>query len=399
MNTATITLHESFLSRRNALDWIFAALVVAGGLSGVVFGLIATSADAPAPRSLAACFAEIRQILPQIGGPRGRAADSAGGDPREGFHRLGGVGGDHRPELLRRFKAYLDANPNGAMAPDARGAVAADAGGAGRARGGAVAAVLGVVGQVDAGVAALRRPARAVEAAGALRAHLAGGAAHPGAGIHAAVGAAGLAARADHALAGAAAHAAAAGLAGQAGLVHAAPLQAHPLAAHQAAGAAELGEAGVIGVVAVAQGRQLARHRDVGLKAGGYGDLYAFVPTPTSIQTIFIGLFDLTKPNYVLAVLAGLVQFFQTKHILKPPAATITQPPADVSNASGAKDESMAAMMNKQMMYVMPLMTVFIGISLPGGLTLYWLVMSALTLAQQVYVVRRMPPKIEPQLK
>ena len=32
MNTATITLHESFLSRRNALDWIFAALVVAGGL-------------------------------------------------------------------------------------------------------------------------------------------------------------------------------------------------------------------------------------------------------------------------------------------------------------------------------------------------------------------------------
>lgn len=32
-----------------------------------------------------------------------------------------------RPELLRRFKAYLDANPNGAMAPDARGAVAADA--------------------------------------------------------------------------------------------------------------------------------------------------------------------------------------------------------------------------------------------------------------------------------
>jgi cytochrome c-type biogenesis protein CcsB len=32
MNTATITLHESFMSRRNALDWIFAALVVAGGL-------------------------------------------------------------------------------------------------------------------------------------------------------------------------------------------------------------------------------------------------------------------------------------------------------------------------------------------------------------------------------
>ncbi|MFO0764502.1 MAG: YidC/Oxa1 family membrane protein insertase [Patescibacteria group bacterium] len=137
----------------------------------------------------------------------------------------------------------------------------------------------------------------------------------------------------------------------------------------------------------------------VGLNAGGYGDLYAFVPTPTSIQTMFLGIFDLTKPNYVLAVLAGLVQFFQTKHILKPPAATVTPPPSDVAASTGAKDESMAAMMNKQMTYVMPLMTVFIGISLPGGLTLYWLTMSALTLLQQVYVLRRMPPKIEPQLK
>jgi cytochrome c-type biogenesis protein CcsB len=32
LNTATITLNESFMSRRSALDWIFAALVVAGGL-------------------------------------------------------------------------------------------------------------------------------------------------------------------------------------------------------------------------------------------------------------------------------------------------------------------------------------------------------------------------------
>lgn len=138
---------------------------------------------------------------------------------------------------------------------------------------------------------------------------------------------------------------------------------------------------------------------NVGLTAGGFGDLYSFVPTPASIQTMFIGLFDLTKPNYVLAVLAGIVQFVQTKHILKPPAATVTPPPTDVATTEGAKDESMAAMMNKQMTYVMPVMTVFIGISLPGGLTLYWLVMSALTLLQQWHIMKQMPLKIEPQLK
>ena len=32
MNTTTLTLNESWFSRRNAFDWVFAALVVAGGL-------------------------------------------------------------------------------------------------------------------------------------------------------------------------------------------------------------------------------------------------------------------------------------------------------------------------------------------------------------------------------
>ena len=32
MTTTTLTLNDSWLSRRNAFDWVFAALVVAGGL-------------------------------------------------------------------------------------------------------------------------------------------------------------------------------------------------------------------------------------------------------------------------------------------------------------------------------------------------------------------------------
>ena len=49
-------------------------------------------------------------------------------------------------------------------------------------------------------------------------------------------------------------------------------------------------------------------------------------------------------------------------------------------------------MMNKQMMYVMPVVTVVIGIPrLPGGLTLYWLTMSALTVLQQWYMLKKHP--------
>lgn len=142
----------------------------------------------------------------------------------------------------------------------------------------------------------------------------------------------------------------------------------------------------------------LYRALSVGLNSQTLDLLYSFVPNPGHINTTFLGLFDLTSPNYILAILAGAIQFFQTRNILKPPAATVTQPPKEVRGSEGAKDESMAAMMNKQMTYVMPVVTIVIGFSLPGGLTLYWLVMSLLTLVQQLLVIKRIPPKLEPQL-
>ena len=51
----------------------------------------------------------------------------------------------------------------------------------------------------------------------------------------------------------------------------------------------------------------------------------------------------------------------------------------------------MLAMMNKQMLYVMPVMTVVIGASLPGGVILYWLVTNLLTIAQQYFFLKPKP--------
>lgn len=132
-----------------------------------------------------------------------------------------------------------------------------------------------------------------------------------------------------------------------------------------------------------------------GLGSRGLDLLYPFVANPGTIQTMMFGVIDLAKPNYVLAVLAGAVQFWQSRQMLKKPSPT-TPPPAEVAGTEGAKDEGMAAAMNKQMMYIMPLVTVFIGVSLPGGLTLYWLVMSLLTVAQQaLFLSKPEPPKLE----
>jgi YidC/Oxa1 family membrane protein insertase len=115
------------------------------------------------------------------------------------------------------------------------------------------------------------------------------------------------------------------------------------------------------------------------------GLLYSFVPHPGQIEPTFLGFVDLKHPNYTLAILAGAVQFVQAKQIMAR-GATKT-PPKEVEGTPAAKDESMAAMMNKQMVYMMPVITVVIGFSLPGGLILYWLTMSVLTVVQQWYML------------
>ncbi|MBP7992653.1 MAG: membrane protein insertase YidC [Candidatus Magasanikbacteria bacterium] len=107
--------------------------------------------------------------------------------------------------------------------------------------------------------------------------------------------------------------------------------------------------------------------------------LYSFVPNPGTIKTVTLGFLDLHKPSIVLAVLAGASQYWQAKTMI----AKQPKPAGDGSSA-----ESMSAMMNKQMLYFMPVLTVIIGWTLPAGLTLYWFFSTILTVFQQMYVLR-----------
>lgn len=117
-----------------------------------------------------------------------------------------------------------------------------------------------------------------------------------------------------------------------------------------------------------------------GLTSNDFSQLYGFIPNPGSINTTTLGFLDLSKPNVLLAILAGLAQYWQAKMMIakRPPKAA----------GAGAKDEDMAAMMNKQMLYFMPILTVFIGMSFPGGLALYWLFSTVFTIAQQYLIFK-----------
>lgn len=113
--------------------------------------------------------------------------------------------------------------------------------------------------------------------------------------------------------------------------------------------------------------------------------MYSFITHPDFSNGLrFMQFIDLSKPNIYLAVMAAGAQFWQTKMLMS------AKPPVQ---SAGAKDESMTAIMNKQMLYMMPIMTIVIGATLPGGLTLYWFVFSFLSALQQLVVFKHKEKK------
>lgn len=128
-----------------------------------------------------------------------------------------------------------------------------------------------------------------------------------------------------------------------------------------------------------------------GLNSGSLELLYPFVYNPGHLGNSLLGILPLNTANIPLAVVAAGVQFWQGKMML-------TKRPPKVP---GAKDEDMAAMMGKQMMYMMPLMTLFLGTTLPAGLVLYWFMQTILTIGQQylVKMIAKKKPALEEPLK
>jgi len=120
----------------------------------------------------------------------------------------------------------------------------------------------------------------------------------------------------------------------------------------------------------------------VGLSNGNLDALY-----PVHINTLAFGFLDMAKPQWLLAVLAGAAQFWQTKMMLaKRPEIKV----------KAAQDEDMAAIMSKQMTYMMPIMTIIIGVNLPSGLVFYWFLLTILTTLQQLIVMKdKKKPEVE----
>lgn len=95
---------------------------------------------------------------------------------------------------------------------------------------------------------------------------------------------------------------------------------------------------------------------------------------PETINPMFIGI-NLSQPNIYLAIITAIAQYYQAK--------TAT-PPIKKEN-DGEKDqmEKTSEMIQKQMVFFIPVVTFFVLFKLPSALGLYWLITTVLNTIQQ----------------
>lgn len=97
--------------------------------------------------------------------------------------------------------------------------------------------------------------------------------------------------------------------------------------------------------------------------------------------------FNLTKPDpfYILPVLAGLTQFMFSLMMTSGLETHVKNPKNKDENKKEEDSLEMAASMQTQMVYMMPLMTTLISLNFQSGLILYWVVSTLFSIIQQYY--------------
>lgn len=108
---------------------------------------------------------------------------------------------------------------------------------------------------------------------------------------------------------------------------------------------------------------------------------YTFVKVPETINTMFLGLLDVTQPSILLAALAGLTTFFQA-YLAKPPA------PAN-SEAEKTMEGEFARTLSLQSRYVFPVLIFVFGIKVNAAAALYWCTSNIFSILHELYIRRK----------
>lgn len=105
-----------------------------------------------------------------------------------------------------------------------------------------------------------------------------------------------------------------------------------------------------------------------------FGALYSFIAHPAALGTTFLGLINLSKPSILMVALAALAQYAQMRLTL------VKRKPNEALSPTEK--------INRNMMFVSPVLTFVIFYRLPSAIGLYWLTTSLFSIVQQIIVNR-----------
>lgn len=109
--------------------------------------------------------------------------------------------------------------------------------------------------------------------------------------------------------------------------------------------------------------------------------LYSFITSPEHLSNNFIGII-MTQKSYLLALLAGVTQYFQLK----------LSPTMQNSGQNGSTDAQSVMMesMQKSMKYALPVMITFFASVVPAAVALYWVTTNVATLVQEYWINKKL---------
>lgn len=110
------------------------------------------------------------------------------------------------------------------------------------------------------------------------------------------------------------------------------------------------------------------------------GLLYSFIKTPENVSMHFLGILNIGQKSLILAILAGVSQYFQAHYMPKPPKKE-TDP--------NSFQDNFAKSMQLQMKYIFPFMVAFIAYSVSGAVALYWITSNIYSIGQQIKINKK----------
>lgn len=114
--------------------------------------------------------------------------------------------------------------------------------------------------------------------------------------------------------------------------------------------------------------------------------LYSFITIPSTIDLSFLGFIDVTERSIVLALLAGITQFFQVRFALPAPGPR-------KENAS-LKDD-MLRNMQIQMRFLLPVLITIFAYVVSAVIALYFITSNLFAIGQELYMRKTVKKKFE----